>query len=114
MTSPGFVSCEDELEIREIFSNTIAVEKTVVTIVFCFFCLLVTTSGALQCFAPQKLKGLQDRLRPKGDRSGSALGGYFERMRERQATRQSVLYRLSGFALMAMGILMLGFAIRLF
>ena len=82
--------------------------------VFSFLSLVLIASGALQCFAPQKLKELQDQLRPKGDYSGSALGGYFERLRERQATQPSVFYRLSGLALRAMGILMLGFALGLF
>ena len=89
-------------------------EKTVFTIVFCVFCLVLIVSGALQSFAPQKLKELEDKLRPKGDWKASALGGYFERLRERNATRPSVFYRLSGLVLMAMGFLMLGFALGLF
>jgi uncharacterized protein YjeT (DUF2065 family) len=107
----------DKLEIRSIFAYSptpLTVKNTVLTFVFCFFCLVLIASGALQCFAPPKLKALQDKLRPRGDWSGSALGGYFERLRERQATRPSVFYRLSGLALMAMGFLMLGFALGLF
>jgi uncharacterized protein YjeT (DUF2065 family) len=92
----------------------LAVEKTVLTIVFCVFCLVPIVSGALQCFAPQRLKELQDKLRPKGDWRASAFGGYFERLRESHATRPSVFYRLSGLVLMAMGFLMLGFALGLF
>ena len=90
-------------------------EKTVLTVVSCVVCLVPIVSGALQCFAPRKLKELQDKLRPRGrDWRASAFGGYFERLREKHAARPSVFYRLSGFALMTMGFLMLGFALGLF
>jgi hypothetical protein len=71
-------------------------------------CVLLIAQGALQCFAPQKLKDVQNRLRPKGDYySGSALGSFFERLREKQASEPSALYRFSGLMLMGMRILML-------
>jgi hypothetical protein len=66
--------------------------------------VLLIAQGALQCFAPQKLKDVQNRLRPKGDYSGSALGSFFERLREKQASEPSALYRFSGLMLMGMGI----------
>jgi hypothetical protein len=56
---------------------------------------------------PKKLREIQDRLRPKGDYSSSALGGLFERQREKQASQPSPLYRFSGLMQMGLGLLML-------
>jgi uncharacterized protein YjeT (DUF2065 family) len=90
------------------------VKNAIFGVLSAVFCLVIIASGALQCFAPRKLKEIEDRLRPKGEWCASAGGTVFERLRERQATRPSVLYRLSGLALMAMGILMLVFVLGLF
>ena len=78
-----------------------------------FFCLVIIVSGALQCFAPQKLKEIEERLRPKGEWCASAGGTVLGRLRDKEAAKPSVLYRLSGMALMAMGILMLAYLLGL-
>ena len=78
-----------------------------------FFCLVVIASGALQSFAPRKLKEIEDRLQPKGEWCATAGGTVLGRLREKQAAKPSMLYRLSGVALMMMGILMLAFVLGL-
>lgn len=86
----------------------------VLTLLFLIISLVVTAAGALQCFAPRKLRELQKRLRPKADWSASAGGKFFEDLAERQASNPSLGYRLGGLALMAMGIYMVfGVVIRL-
>jgi hypothetical protein len=89
------------------------VKTILVGVLTTFFCLVIIASGALQCFAPQKLKEIEDRLRPKGEWCASAGGTVLGRLREKQAAKPSVLYRLSGVALMTMGILMLAFVLGL-
>ena len=95
------------LELAQSWRKVFKVRSAIITTGFSLACGLLIAQGALQCFAPQKLKDVQDRLRPKGDYSSSALGSFFERLRERQARQPSTFYRLSGLMLMGMGILML-------
>jgi uncharacterized protein YjeT (DUF2065 family) len=93
----------------------IDVKSAIFGVLSALFCLVVIAAGALQCFAPRKLKEVEDRLRPKGEWCATSGGGrLFEKLREGQARRPSVLYRLSGLALMAMGVLMLVFVLGLF
>ena len=83
------------------------VKNTTFIIGFALVSVVLIVSGALQCFAPKRLKGIQDKLRPKGDYSNSAFGAFFEKMREEQASQPSLLYRFSGFMLMSIGAVML-------
>jgi hypothetical protein len=95
------------LELALNWRKVLAVRSAIFTACFTLACVLLIAQGALQCFAPQKLKDVQDKLRPKGDYSDSALGRFFERLREKQASEPSALYRFSGLMLMGMGIFML-------
>ncbi len=81
-------------------------KSAILTLGFAVICILLMAQGALQCFAPQRLKAIQDRLRPKGDWSASAGGAFLEKLREKQARAPSPLYRFSGLLLMAAGIWM--------
>jgi hypothetical protein len=94
------------LELALTWRKVLAVRNAIFTAGVTLACALLIAQGVLQCFAPQKLKDVQDRLRPKGDYWGSALGSFFERLREKQASEPSALYRFSGLMLMGMGILM--------
>ncbi len=78
---------------------------------FALVCLVLIAAGALQCFAPARLKEIQDKLQPKGDNSQSAFGSFFERLREKEARQPSLLYRFSGFVLMSIGAFMLVLAV---
>ena len=85
--------------------------RIVGTILFTVVCVVVIACGALQCFAPQRLRGLQKTLRPKADWSASAGGKFFEGWADRQASNPSLLYRLAGLFVMAMGLYMLSVAV---
>ena len=77
-------------------------------------CCVIIISGVLQCFAPAKLKRLQDKVRPHHVNCSESAGGVFlERLREKQARSPSLLYRLSGFMLMGAGVLGLLFVLGL-
>jgi hypothetical protein len=90
------------LELAQISLRVLVVQNTILTAGVTLACLLLIAQGSLQCFAPQKLKQVYDRLWPKGNYS-SAL---FDKLREQQAS-PSLMYRFSGLILMGMGILML-------
>jgi hypothetical protein len=64
-------------------------------------------AGALQCFAPKKLKEIQDKLRPKRDYSSSVFGAFFEKLRDDETRQPSLLSRFSGFMVMSIGVFML-------
>jgi uncharacterized protein YjeT (DUF2065 family) len=83
------------------------VKNVTFTAGFTIVCLVLIAAGALQCFAPARLKEIQDKLRPRGDYSQSAFGSFFEKLREEEARQPSVLYRFSGFMLMSIGAFML-------
>ena len=72
---------------------------------------VVTMCGGLQCFAPQMLRQVQKKLRPKADWSASAGGKFFEDLADRQANNPSLQYRLGGLGVMAMGLYMLSMAV---
>lgn len=65
--------------------------------------LMLIAAGALQCFAPKKMKEIQDKLRPPGDYPNSALGSLFEKFRQDEAGQPSWMYRFSGFMVMSIG-----------
>ncbi len=92
---------------------SVVVKNTTVAIVFPIMCVVLIAAGALQCFAPKKLKEIQDKLRPRGDYSSSAFGAFFEKLREEEATQPSLLYRFSGFVLMSIGAFMLVLSVLL-
>jgi hypothetical protein len=79
----------------------------ILKVAFALLCCLLIAQGALQCIAPHILKQVQDKLRPRGSWSASAGGTFFERLRERQATNPSPLYRFAGVVEIALGFLML-------
>jgi len=88
--------------------------KTIIFgVLITFFCLVLIASGALQCFAPQKLNEIEVRLRPKGEWCATLGGIVLGRLREKQTEKPSMLRRFSGMALMAMGIVMLAFVLGL-
>ena len=77
------------------------------TILFTVVCVVVIACGALQCFAPQRLRQLQKQLRPKAYWSTSAGGKSFEDLADRQSANHSRLYRLGGLFVMAVGLYLL-------
>lgn len=83
------------------------VVKNATAIGFAIMCVVLIAAGALQCFAPKKLKEIQDKLRPRGDYSSGAFGAFFEKLREEDARQPSLLYRFSGFMVMSIGAFML-------
>ena len=69
---------------------------------------MIIAGGALQCFAPARLKSLQDKLRPQHvDWTASAGGAFFERLREKEARQPSPGYRFGSLVVVALGIHML-------
>lgn len=74
-------------------------------------CVLGIVQGALQCFAPLRLRQLQKRFRPNGDWTASAGGKFFEELAERNANHPTFADRAGGLLLMAAFIYMLGAAI---
>jgi hypothetical protein len=58
------------LELALAWRKVLAVRSAIFTAGVTLACVLLIAQGALQCFAPQKLKDIQNRLRPKGDYSG--------------------------------------------
>ena len=82
---------------------SLVVKNATVAILFPIMCVVLIAAGALQCFAPKKLKEIQDKLRPRGDYSTSAFGAFFEKLREDEARQPSLLYRFSGFMVMSIG-----------
>jgi hypothetical protein len=86
---------------------SVVVKNTTVAIGFPIVCVVVIAAGALQCFAPKKLKEIQDKLRPRGDYSSGVFGAFFEKLREEEARQPSLLYRFSGFMVMSIGAFML-------
>ena len=65
--------------------------------------LVVAASGALQCFWPEKLKEIQSSL-PRGYDPESPLGRLLLRFQNR---KHGLVYRLSGFLLLLMALLMI-------
>lgn len=63
-------------------------------------CTFGAAFGALQCFAPAKLRELQKRYRAKADWRDSAGGRWIEHYADRQARNPTVMYRLGGLLLM--------------
>ena len=84
-----------------------AIVRIIGTILFTVCCVALIAGGALQCFAPQRLRQLQKQLRPKADWSASAGGKFFEDLADNQAANPSLGYRLGGLFVMAMGLYML-------
>jgi hypothetical protein len=74
-------------------------------------CVLGIVQGALQCFAPMRLRQLQKRFRPNRDWTASAGGKFFEELAERNANHSTFAYRVSGLLLMAVFIYLLAAAI---
>jgi len=92
----------------------LAMKSAILDVLFAVLCVVIIAQGALQCFAPRKLKELQDKLRPKGEWSSSAGGAFLERLRAKQAAEPSPLYRFSGLLLLAIGVVVLLAALRFF
>jgi hypothetical protein len=78
----------------------------ILTILFLILSLIVTTAGALQCFAPRKRRELEKRLRLNTDWSASAGGKFLEELAERNASNPPLSYRLMGLMFMAVGMYM--------
>ena len=78
-------------------------QKATFTAGFTVVSLTIIAAGALQCFAPKKMKEIQDKLRPPGDYSNSALGSLLEKFRQDEVGQPSWMYRLSGFMVMSIG-----------
>lgn len=74
---------------------------------FTVISLMLIAAGATQCFAPKKMKEIQDRLRPRGDYSNSPLGSLLKKFREDEAGQPSWMYRFSGFTVMSIGVFVL-------
>jgi hypothetical protein len=85
--------------------------KTLGIIAFIVVCGLGIVQGALQCFAPMRLRQLQKRFRPNADWTASAGGKVFEELAEHNANRPTFTYRVSGLLLMVAFMYMLGAAI---
>jgi hypothetical protein len=83
------------------------VQNATFTAGFTAVSLMVIAAGALQCFAPKKMKEIQDRLRPPGDYSNSPLASLLEKFRQDEAGQPSWMYRFSGFMVMSIGTFML-------
>lgn len=74
------------------------------------WCCVVIVHGALQCFAPARLKRIEDRLfRVNKDSAG---GAFIRKARIKHARNPSLLYRLSGLVLMGVGFWMLISALK--
>ena len=86
---------------------SVVVKNATLAILFPVMCVVLIVAGAFQCFAPKRLKEIQDKLRPRGAYSSSAFGAFFEKLEEKQARQPSLLYRFSGFMLMSIGAFML-------
>jgi uncharacterized protein YjeT (DUF2065 family) len=80
---------------------------TLPKLIFAVICCVFIIQGWLQCFAPAKLKQIQDRLRPQRFDWSKGGSGFFERLREKQARNPSLQYRLGGLVLMGLGVFML-------
>ena len=87
--------------------------KVMFTVGFSAVCVLCIAAGALQCFAPSRLKEIQEKLRPRGDHSRGPFGTFFEALREEEASQPTWLHRLSGLMLMSIGAFMLVLALYL-
>ncbi len=85
--------------------------KTLGVLAFMLICSLGIVQGALQCFAPMRLRRLQKRLRPNADWTASAGGKFFEGLAERQASHPTRAHRATGLLLMALFIYLLTAAI---
>ena len=79
---------------------------------FAICCCVLIAHGALQCFAPARLKRIEDMFGLFRVNKESAGGALIEQARAKQANSPSLLYRLSGLGVMAVGLWMLIFVIR--
>jgi hypothetical protein len=85
--------------------------KTLRILAFMLICSLGVAQGALQCFAPMRLRQLQKRFRPSADWTASAGGKLLEGLAERQAGHPTLAHRATGLLLMAFFIYLLAAAI---
>ena len=85
--------------------------KTLGILAFMLICALGVAQGALQCFAPMRLRQLQKRFRPSADWTASAGGKLFEGLAERHASHPTRAHRATGLLLMAFFIYLLAAAI---
>ena len=70
-------------------------------VLFVLICLGGTALGAMQCFAPAKLRDLQKRYWDRGAWPDGTGGKVLDNYLDRQARNPTVLYKLSGLGLMA-------------
>jgi hypothetical protein len=78
-------------------------QKATFTAGFTVVSLTIIAAGALQCFAPKKMKEIQDKLSPPGDYSNSAPGSLLEKFRQDEVGQPPWMYRFSGFMVMSIG-----------
>ena len=71
---------------------------------FASVALVLATWGALQCFWPEKLRALRDRL-PRGYNSDGPLGRVMARLRDKES---GLLSRISGLFLFFVMVSLLG------
>lgn len=81
-------------------------------LLFAICCCILIVQGALQCFAPTKLKRIEDKLGLFRINKDSAGGAFIRRARITQGRNPSLLYRLSGLVLMGIGLWMLISALK--
>ncbi|HEY1576932.1 MAG TPA: hypothetical protein VGF82_07665 [Terracidiphilus sp.] len=79
---------------------------------FAICCCVLVVQGALQCFAPARLKRIEDKLGLFRVNKDSAGGAFIRKARIKQARNPSLLYRLSGLLLMGIGLWMLISALK--
>jgi hypothetical protein len=81
------------------------VSRFPLNVAFVVVALIFAASGALQCFWPEKLKMIKARL-PRGYDPESPGGRLVLRL---DSGKPGLLYRVSGFALLVISLLMIAF-----